>query len=327
MRPNRRSLFSWLGAIVLFGLLATLPLFLNDFLMTIAVVIGINVIIVFGLSLLMGYAGQISLGHAGLYGLGAYASAIMSMRLHLNPWLTIILGALLAGAAAYLIGLPALRLRGHYLAMATLGAGVILQILFVELSGLTGGPAGVSSIPNLKIGRLVLDQTGSYFYVVLAAVALTLWLSLNVVRSQKGRVLRAMHGNELAAACIGVDIARTKLFIFTLSGVFAGLAGGLYAHYLTYISPDSFGTSLSILLVAMVVIGGSQSVVAAGLGAALLTVISEYFRTYQDWSLVFFGLSLVLVMIFAPRGLFVEAAVLAKRLYAKVVSRRAAATG
>ncbi len=322
MRVNRRSIANWLGVVCVFGLLAALPLLLNDFLMTIAVVIGINVIIVFGLSLLMGYAGQISLGHAGLYGLGAYTSAVMSTKLHFNPWVTIVAGALLAGAAAYLIGLPALRLKGHYLAMATLGAGVIMQIMFVELSGLTGGPAGISSIPNLRIGHLILDQTGAYFYVVLVAVAVTLWLSLNVVRSQKGRALRAMHGNELAAASIGVDTARAKLFIFTLSGVFAGLAGGLYAHYLTYISPDSFGTSLSILLVAMVVIGGSQNVVAAGLGAALLTVISEYFRTYQDWSLVFFGLSLVLVMIFAPRGLFVETASVAKSLVAKVVNRR-----
>lgn len=322
MKISRKTIFTWVGILTAFGALACLPLVLDDFLMTIAIFIGINVIIVFGLSLLMGYAGQISLGHAGLYGLGAYTSAVLSVRFHLSPFLTIIAGAALAGAAAYLIGLPALRLKGHYLAMATLGAGTIIQILFAELSGITGGPAGISMVPSPKIGSFVFDQTSAYFYLVLAAVALTLLVSMNVVRSQKGRTMRAMHQNEIAAASIGVDISRQKLFIFTLSGVFAGLAGGLYAHFTTYVSPDSFGTSLSVLLVAMVVIGGSENLVAAGLGAALLTIVSEYFRAYQDYSLLFFGLSLVLVMIFAPRGLFVEIPALAGRLIRNARGRR-----
>jgi branched-chain amino acid transport system permease protein len=305
----------------MFGLLASLPLFLDDFLLTICVFIGINVIIVFGLSLLMGYAGQISLGHAGLYGLGAYTSAIISTKFHLNPFLTIIAGALLAGAAAYVIGLPALRLRGHYLAMATMGAGIIIQIFFVEFSDLTGGPAGISMIPPFNIGSFLFDQTSRFYYLVLVVVAITLVLSYNIVRSQKGRTLRAMHQNETAAASIGIDIERQKLFIFTLSGVFAGLAGGLYAHYVTYVSPDTFGIALSISLVTMVVIGGSENLMAAALGAVLVTVISEYFRQYQDWSLFFFGATLVLVMIFAPRGLFVEAGVLIKKLAGKLVKR------
>jgi branched-chain amino acid transport system permease protein len=226
---------------------------------------------------------------------------------------------------AYLIGLPALRLRGHFLAMATLGAGIIIQIFFSEFAGLTGGPAGISMIPPFNIGKFLFDQTSSYFYLVLAAVILTLWLSMNIVRSQKGRALRAMHQNETAAASVGIDIERQKLFIFTLSGVFAGLAGGLYAHYVTYISPDTFGISLSILLVTMVVIGGAENLPAAALGAVLVTIISEYFRQYQDWSLFFFGLTLVLVVIFAPRGLFVELAVSIKKLYGKVVRKYGAA--
>lgn len=308
-----RKLTGWGLFIAGFGALACLPLIADDFILTIAVFVGINVIIVFGLSLLMGYAGQISLGHAGLYGLGAYTSALLSVKLGLPPLLTIFAGAILAGAAAYIIGLPALRLRGHYLAMATLGAGIIIQILFAELSPITGGPGGVSMIPPIKLGRIALDQTWMYFYVVLAAVLLTLWLSLNIIRSQKGRALKAMHQNETAAASIGVDIERQKLFIFTLSGVFAGLAGALFAHYLTYISPDTFGISVSILLVTMVVIGGSENLIAAALGAVLITVVSEYFRQYQDFSMAFFGLTLILVMIFAPRGLFVEVAMLLKK--------------
>ena len=325
MKVNLKSLLISAGLLALFIALGTLPLFLDDFLLTICVFIGINVIIVFGLSLLMGYAGQISIGHAGLYGLGAYTSAIISTRLHVNPFFTIFAGALVAGAVAYLIGLPALRLRGHYLAMATLGAGIIIQISFSEFAGLTGGPSGISMIPPFSIGKFIFDQTSSYFYLVLAAVILTLWLSLNIVRSQKGRALRAMHQNETAAASVGIDIERQKLFIFTLSGVFAGLAGGLYAHYVTYVSPDTFGISLSILLVTMVVIGGAESLPAAALGAVLVTIVSEYFRQYQDWSLFLFGMTLVLVIIFAPRGLFVELAVLGKKVYGKAVSKYGAA--
>ena len=325
MKVNLKSLLISAGLLALFIALGTLPLFLDDFMLTICVFVGINVIIVFGLSLLMGYAGQISIGHAGLYGLGAYTSAIISTRLHVNPFFTILAGALVAGAVAYLIGLPALRLRGHYLAMATLGAGIIIQISFSEFAGLTGGPSGISMIPPFNIGKFIFDQTSSFFYLVLAAVILTLWLSLNIVRSQKGRALRAMHQNETAAASVGIDIERQKLFIFTLSGVFAGLAGGLYAHYVTYVSPDTFGISLSILLVTMVVIGGAENLPAAALGAVLVTIVSEYFRQYQDWSLFLFGMTLVLVIIFAPRGLFVELAVLGKKVYGKAVSKYGAA--
>ncbi len=318
---NRNSLMLIAGLVALFVILAALPLFLDDFLLTICIFIGINVIIVFGLSLLLGYAGQISLGHAGLYGLGAYTSAILSTKLSLNPFLTIIAGAIVAGVAAYIIGLPALRLRGHYLAMATLGAGIIIQIFLVELSGLTGGPAGISMIPPFSIGKFLFDQNTSFYFLVLASVLFTLIISLNLVRSQQGRALRAMHQNETAAASIGIDIERQKMFIFALSGMFAGLAGGLYAHYVTYISPDTFGIALSISLVTMVVIGGSENLLAAAMGAVLVTAISEYFRQYQDWSLFFFGATLVLVMIFAPRGLFVELALLGKRMTRKLVRR------
>jgi branched-chain amino acid transport system permease protein len=325
VKIDLNRLLKFAGFLVILGATASLPLFLDDFLLTICVFIGINVIIVFGLSLLMGYAGQISLGHAGLYGLGAYASAIMSTKLHLNPFFTILFGAVIAGVAAYVIGLPALRLRGHYLAMATLGSGIIIQILFVEFSSLTGGPAGISMIPPFNIGKFLFDTNTSFFYLVLAMVVITWLVAFNVVRSQKGRALRAMHQNEMAASSIGIDVERQKLFIFTLSGVFAGLAGGLYAHYITYISPDTFGIALSIGLVTMVVIGGSESLLAATCGAILITVVSEYFRQYQDWSLFFFGAMLVLVMIFGPRGLFVEIAVFVRKLTGKVVRRRGVA--
>ncbi len=295
-------------------LLGMLPLVADEFQLTIAVFIGINVIMVFGMSLLMGYAGQISLGHAGLYGLGAYTTAILTTRFHFSPFLTIIAGAIIAGLVAYLIGLPALRLRGHYLAMATLGAGIIIQVLFVELQPITMGSGGITGIPPLMIGNINLSETKYYFYVVYLISLVVLWISLSITRSQKGRALRALHENETAAASIGVNVEKHKLFIFAYSGVLAGIAGTLYAHYILYISPGSFGLNLSILIVIMVVIGGTESLPAAVLGAVFLTIISEYFRDYQEYSLLFFGSSLVLIMLFAPRGLFVELANLVRKL-------------
>jgi branched-chain amino acid transport system permease protein len=294
--------------------IALLPLVADEFQLTIAVFIGINVIMVFGLSLLMGYAGQISLGHAGLYGLGAYTTAIMTTRFSISPFITIVLGAIIAGLVAYLIGLPALRLKGHYLAMATLGAGIIIQVLFVELQPITMGPGGITGIPPLTLGKINLSETSHYFYVIYLIVLAVLWVSLSIVKSQKGRALRALHENETAASSIGINVEKHKLFIFAFSGVLAGIAGALYAHYALYVSPDTFGLNLSILIVIMVVIGGTENLFAAVLGAVLITVISEYFREYQDYSLLFFGLSLVLIMIFAPRGLFVELAQLTKKL-------------
>lgn len=310
----KKRTWSVLRIVVPIVLLGLVPLVADEFQLTIAVFIGINVIMVFGMSLLMGYAGQISLGHAGLYGLGAYTTAILTTRFQLSPFITIVIGAIVAGLVAYLIGLPALRLRGHYLAMATLGAGIIIQVLFVELQPITMGPGGITGIPPLMIGNINLSETARYFYVIYVIVLAVLWISLSITRSQKGRALRALHENETAAASVGVNVEKHKLFIFAFSGVLAGIAGALYAHYALYVSPDTFGLNLSILVVIMVVIGGTESLSAAVLGAVLLTVISEYFREYQDYSLLFFGLSLVLIMIFAPRGLFVELANLAKKL-------------
>lgn len=299
------------AAIVLMGLA---PLFANEFQLTIAIYVFINIIVVLGLSLLMGYAGQISLGHAALYGIGAYVSAILSTKLQLNPFLTVLIGAAFAGGVAYLVGLPALRLRGHYLAMATLGFGIIMTILFVELQPITGGPGGIINIPSFRIGGFSFETPARYFYLVFIVSLMAIWLSMNIVRSQKGRVLRALHENEIAASVLGVNIEKHKLFIFTLSGFYAGIGGALYAHYARFISPETFGLGFSILLVTMVVVGGTENLWSALLGAGLLTILSEYFRAYQDYNLVLYGLALVLIMIFAPRGLFTEALILAKRL-------------
>lgn len=281
-----------------------LPLVMsNSFYLRILILVAINLILVTGLNLLMGQAGQISLGQAAFFGIGAYSSALLAMKGHLSFWLALPLAALISGLIAFLIGMPTLKLKGHYLAMATLGFGEIVYILLLELRQVTGGPDGVIGIPAPAIGKFLLDTPGSYYYLVWTVALLLFLVALNITRSRVGRALRALHGSETAAEATGIDTSRYKVKIFVLCGVYGGIAGSLYAHYISYISPESFVITLSVVLMTMVVVGGATRVWGAFIGASVLTILPEYLRAYQDYSLVFYGSILVLVMIFMPQGI------------------------
>ncbi|NWF53576.1 MAG: branched-chain amino acid ABC transporter permease, partial [Syntrophaceae bacterium] len=198
--------------------------------------------------------------------------------------------------------MPTLRLKGHYMAVATLGFGEIVFILFNELSFLTGGPSGLSGIPALSFAGLPLEGT-SYLYLVWALVILFLLFSLNVINSRVGRALRAVHGSELAAGTMGVDAARYKVQVFVLSAVYASLGGSLYAHFISFISPSSFSLMFSILLLMMVVVGGTETIWGALLGAAVLTLLPEYLRGLEDFEVLAYGAILMAVLLFMPKGI------------------------
>ena len=217
------------------------------------------------------------------------------------------------GILAYLIGIPTLKLHGHYLAMATLGFGIIVQIFFKELDFLTGGPSGLVGIADMGIFGYEFDSDLKYYYLVCVSLLLTLLLSINVVRSRVGRALRAIHGSEVASSVLGVNVARYKVGIFVLSALYAAFAGWLYSHYMTFVSPSSFGFMFSVKLVTMVVIGSLGSIWGAIFGAALLTSMPEFLHVFENYETTVFGFILVTVMIFMPRGLLrgVEDAILA----------------
>ena len=238
-----------------------LPLILrSDYYLSVLVVIGLYTILVLGLNLLMGYAGQISLGHAAFFGLGAYTSGVLTATYGVHPVLAALLGLILVGCVAFVVGIPSLKLRGQYLAMATLGFGIIVYILFKEMGWLTGGPSGLRDIPRFSVLGFTFDSDLKNYYLVWGTTVFVLIVSNNIVHSRVGRALRALHTSEVAAAALGIDIQGYKLAVFIVSALFASIAGSLFAHVMNFISPSSFGFHFSIVLVTMVVVGGMASI-------------------------------------------------------------------
>ena len=287
------------------GALMVLPIVLgNAYYVGIFVFIGIYALMTIGLSLLMGYAGQISLGHAGFFGIGAYASAILTTKTGLSPWPALLVAMGLTAVAAFVIGVPALRLKGHYLAMATLGFGEIMHVIFTATVDLTGGPGGLGHIPRLAIGGWEVRSQLARYCLVWTLVVAVLTLSLNLVHSRVGRALRSIHGSELAANAMGVHTAKYKVQIFVLSAVFASIAGSLYAHFITFVSPSTFELHFSILLVTMVVVGGMTNLWGALIGTVLLGLLPELLREFKDFDVLVYGFTLLVMMMFMPEGLF-----------------------
>jgi branched-chain amino acid transport system permease protein len=283
--------------------LAAPSVFTGGYLMNVLVFVGIHTMLAIALNLLLGYAGQISLGHAGFFGLGAYLSGILTATFGWSPWLAMPLAAGVVGLLAFLIGLPILKLKGHYLAMATLGLGIIIFIVFNETVDLTGGPSGLSGIPNLSIGTLTFDSDVKNYYLIWTITLVTVLFSLNLANSRVGRALRAVHDSEVAARVVGVNARLLKVQIFALSAVISSLAGSLYAHTMTFISPASFGFNFSVELLTMVVIGGLGSIYGSFLGAALLTLLPEFLRAAHDYDIIIYGALLMVMVMFMPGGL------------------------
>ncbi len=277
--------------------------FKGGYLLNVLVFVGIHTMLAVALNLLLGYAGQISLGHAGFFGLGAYLSGVLTASYGWNPWLVMILASIIVALLAYLIGFPILKLKGHYLAMATLGLGIIIFIVFNETVDVTGGPSGLSGIPNLKIGSIIFDTDFKNYYLIWSFTLLFIYLAVNLTNSRIGRALRAIHDSEIAARVMGVNAQLLKVQIFTLSAFISSIAGSLYAHTMTFISPVSFGFNFSVELLTMVVIGGLGSVYGSFLGAALLTLLPEFLRFMHDYDIIIYGLLLIIMIMFMPGGL------------------------
>jgi branched-chain amino acid transport system permease protein len=294
------SLAVFAAAVVLFPVLVPNPYYIN-----VANIIGLNTIIVVGLNLLIGYAGQISLGHAAFYGLGAYISGILTVTYNVSPWLAMIIAVCATALLAMIVGIPTLKLRGHYLVMATLGLNLIVNIIIVQWDEVTGGPSGFPGIPNLSIGTWAFDTDQRMYFLIWSVAFASILLALNLVQSRAGRGLRALHGSEVAADSVGVPTKTYKVKTFVLSAIYASLAGSLYAHYLTFISPKTFDIFFSIELVTMVIVGGMGSIWGVLFGTVFLTTLPNVLHFFDEYKDIFYGLILVLILIFLPEGVVV----------------------
>ncbi len=291
------------GLLALTVVIGVLPLtFPNRYFYDVAILVGLNAIVCVGLNLLIGYAGQISLGHAGFFGLGAYSSAILTARYGWPPLAALAAGAVLVGAVSFVIGRPILRLKGHYLAMATLGLGIIISIVITTEDRITGGPDGMS-VPPLSGFGLALRGEEAWYWVVGGMLLASVWLAINLIDSPVGRALRAIHGSEIAAEVMGIDTSAYKVKVFVISAVIASVAGSLTAHYSGFITPGKVGFFHSIELVTMVVFGGMASTFGAVVGAAVLTTLPQFLTLLRDYEVIVHGVVLMGTMIFMPRGL------------------------
>jgi branched-chain amino acid transport system permease protein len=285
------------------AIILMLPLaFPSAYYYRVAALVFIFAIASLGLNLLMGFAGQVSLGHAGFMGIGAYAVAIGPTYLGIPPLFSFVLGAMLSALVAFVVGRPILRLKGHYLAVATLGFGVLLAIVFANEANWTGGPDGMT-VPRFTLLNWPLRGADTWYWISAVSFLVSATLALNLIESPTGRALRAIHDSEIAARVLGVDVAQKKLMIFVISAVYASVAGSYVALINGYITPDVSSFLRSIELVAMVVLGGMGSVAGSLVGSAVLVILPQALTLFHDYEHMVLGLIVMSVMIFLRGGI------------------------
>jgi branched-chain amino acid transport system permease protein len=291
------------SAVILIVLVLVLPLaFPSTYYYRVAALVYIFALAVVGLNLLMGFAGQVSLGHAGFIGIGAYAVAVLPTHFGVPSWASVFAGAAVSGLIAFAVGRPILRLRGHYLAVATLGFGLLVAIVLTNEAAWTGGPDGMS-VPDLTLFGWRARGSVNWYWISAVIFVVGFWLARNLMDSPTGRALQAIHDSEVAASVLGVDVAAKKLAIFTISAVYASVAGSLLALFNGLATPDMAGFLRSIELVAMVVLGGMGSVVGSLVGAAVLVVLPQALTFFHEYEQALLGLIVMVFMIFLRHGI------------------------
>ena len=292
------------------ALLCAVPRFFSlDYYLHMFVMSEIYAVLAMSLALIVGFSGQVSMGHAAFYGVGAYASALISLKSGLPFWVTIWCAGAVAGLLSFVIGKMVLRLRGHFLAITTAFFGVLVTLILNNWIDLTNGPMGVPGIPRpspISLPGLTLsfETRADYYYLGLVFVGLVAFLLYRIVNSRIGDALIAIRENEELARSIGVDAMAYKVFAFTLGGALAGMAGSFYAHYILFISPVTFTIAESINLLVMIIFGGMTTLFGPVFGAVALTLLPEFLRMAGSLRLVIYGVALVIFIIWLPLGVW-----------------------
>ncbi|MCJ7587389.1 MAG: branched-chain amino acid ABC transporter permease [Candidatus Aminicenantes bacterium] len=281
-----------------------------EYLLHILVIAGIYIILALSLNLIVGYTGLPTLGHAAFSCIGAYTSSLLALNIGLSPWIGLLIGACVAAFSGIVIGYPAVRLKGDYLALATFGLGVIVYSIAKNWVSLTRGPMGLPGIPGFSIAGFQLSEIWSYLLLVLVFVVITIFIINRIVNSPFGRILRSIREDEIASQALGKNTIKYKLLVFIIGAFFAGIAGSLYAHYITFIDPSSFNVMESITILLMVIFGGMGSISGSMVGAVILVVFPELLRFLGMPSSIaapmrqmIYGLLLVVLMFKRPQGI------------------------
>lgn len=292
------------AALVIAGLLVIAPFVISNQYVAALILAAIYTVITAGVNLFMGYTGQISFGHNAFAAIGGYVSAILSMQVGWSPVVTMVVAALAAAAVAAVIGYPTLKLRGHYLAMATLALGLIVTEIATQWKSMTQGLFGISAIPSLGAMGWQLTSDFSFYVVYWLIAGLAILVTHRISNSRTGLAFRALAGSEDVAQSIGIDVARYKLIAFVISAVLASLGGSMLAHYVTYISPEVFGLYMVILVFTMLFVGGISTTLGPLIGAVIITIFPELLRQFHSARELLYGVTLLLILLFAPRGVF-----------------------
>ncbi|MFH1345533.1 MAG: branched-chain amino acid ABC transporter permease [Pseudomonadota bacterium] len=298
---------------LLIGLLTLCVLSGSGYLVSLLIVIGLQAMPAIGLALIAGYTGQISLGHAAFYGLGAYGAALIGKVLGVPAWLDVLLATAMVAVLARAIGWLVFRLKGHYLAMATLAFGIIVHVGLVELRDVTGGPNGLTGIAPMTIFGARLDGDFVFLPVVWIVTIAGIVCAENLIASPTGLAMRAISESENVARSVGNDVQAVKRLVMMVSGIFCALGGGLYAHYVGYLSPGPFDVGFSVKLLLMVAVGGFADVWGVLFGVIFITLIGELLKPLGAYDVVAYGLLLVVSVIYCPNGLLRGIATLADR--------------
>jgi branched-chain amino acid transport system permease protein len=294
-----KKIFGWF----LFLFLLSLPLWLPHYPLHLVCTVGIFVILAVSLNIVVGFAGQISLGHAAFFAVGAYTSSLLAVKFGIPFWFGIFAGGLISFLFGILLGTPTLRVREIYLSVVTICFGLMVQLALVNLDSITGGARGIYGIPRPSFGSFVFASPQSFYYIILFFSLLTILSSLRLLRSRFGRAFLSIRENELAAQTVGVRTTYYKILAFAISSFYAGLAGSLYVHYVSYINPDAFTFGTSVDVLVMIVIGGLGNVWGSVIGAFVITLLPEYLRFMQQYYRAVFGIGLIFMMVFMRSGI------------------------
>ena len=300
-----------LARLVGLAVAVTAPLWVwNPYHLHTLIMAGIFAVLALSLNLLLGYTGQLSLGHAAFFGIGAYATALLTVKAGWSPWVGLLAAIALPGAAGWVIGRLALKLRGAYFVLLTISFAGCVSLVSVNWMELTNGPLGLPGVPALEIALpglppLSLRTKAAFYYVVLVAVVLAYLVCLALIRSRVGRALVALRENETLAASVGIDGTHYLVLAAVVSAAMAGFGGGLYAHYTRFVSPEVFLFTYTVTMVIMVVAGGKGTLAGPVVGAVLFTVLPEALRaaTSWQWQMLLYGILLVAVLFFLPEGI------------------------